>query len=69
MDSWINVNGENVQTLQILFLTTMIILLPSLVVMMTSFTRYIISFSFLRSAMGTAANPAQHGPGGHGALF
>ena len=57
MDAWINVNGENVQTLQILFMTTMITLLPSMVVMMTSFTRYIISFSFLRSAMGLQQNP------------
>ena len=47
MDAWINVNGENVQTLQILFMTTMLTLLPSMVVMMTSFTRYIISFSLL----------------------
>ena len=52
MDALINVNGENVQALQILFLTTLLTLLPSAVVMMTSFTRYIISFSFLRSAMG-----------------
>ena len=44
MDSIINVNGENVQTIEILLLTTLITLLPSLVVMMTSFTRYIISF-------------------------
>lgn len=57
MDALINVNGENVQTLQILFLTTMVTLLPSVVVMMTSFTRYIISFSFLRSAMGLQQNP------------
>ena len=57
MDALINVNGENVQTLQILFMTTMLTLLPSMVVMMTSFTRYIISFSFLRSAMGLQQNP------------
>ena len=57
MDALINVNGENVQTLQILFMTTMIALLPSMVVMMTSFTRYIISFSFLRTAMGLQQNP------------
>ena len=42
MDALINVNGENFQTLQILLLTTLITLLPSIVVMMTSFTRYII---------------------------
>ena len=57
MDALINVNGENVQTLQILFLTTIITLLPSILVMMTSFTRYIISFSFLRSALGLQQNP------------
>lgn len=57
MDSLINVNGDNVQTLQILFMTTLVMLLPSIVVMMTSFTRYVISFSFLRSAMGLQQNP------------
>lgn len=53
----INVNGSNVQTLEILFLTTVIALLPSILVMMTSFTRIIISLSFLRTAMGTQQNP------------
>ena len=53
----ISINGDSVQVLEILFLTTMITLLPSLVVMMTSFTRYVISFSFLRTAMGTQQTP------------
>lgn len=53
----ISINGESVQTLEILFLTTIITLLPSLLVMMTSFTRYIVSFSFLRTAMGTQNTP------------
>ena len=57
MDALINVNGEQVQTLQILFLTTLITLMPSILVMITSFTRYVISFSFLRSAMGLQQNP------------
>lgn len=57
MDALINVNGEQVQTLEILLLTTLITLLPSIVVMMTSFTRYVISFSFLRTAMGLQQNP------------
>lgn len=57
MDALINVNGENVQTLEVLLLTTLITLMPSMVVMMTSFTRYIISFSFLRTAMGLQQNP------------
>ena len=53
----ININGDSVQILEILFLTTLISLLPSFVVMMTSFTRYIISLSFLRTAMGTQNTP------------
>ncbi len=53
----ININGSNVETLQILLLTTLITLLPSIIVMMTSFTRYIVVFSFLRSAMGTQQTP------------
>ena len=56
-ESLININGENVQTLEVLFLTTIITLLPSILVMMTSFTRYIISFSFLRTALGTQQTP------------
>ena len=53
----INVNGDSVQTLEILFLTTVITLLPSILIMMTSFTRIIISLSFLRTAIGTNQNP------------
>ena len=45
------------QTLDILLLTTVLALLPSLVVLMTSFTRYIVVFSFLRTAMGTQQTP------------
>ena len=56
-DSLININGDSVQTLEILLLTTLIALLPSMLVMMTSFTRYIISLSFLRTAMGTQQTP------------
>ena len=56
-DALVNVNGNNEQALQILFLTTAITLLPSLAAMMTSFTRYVVTFSFLRSAMGTQQTP------------
>ncbi len=56
-EALININGNQVQTLQILALTTLITLLPSILVMMTSFTRYIIVFSFLRNAMGTQQIP------------
>ncbi|MCI8608137.1 MAG: flagellar type III secretion system pore protein FliP [Firmicutes bacterium] len=56
-DSLININGDQVQTLEIIFLMTILALAPTLVIMMTSFTRYIITFSFLRTAMGTQQTP------------
>lgn len=56
-DALISVNGESVQTLEILFLTTVMMLLPSLIIMMTSFTRYVVVLSFLRTAMGTQQTP------------
>ena len=56
-DALINVNGDSVQTLEILLFTTIMMLLPSLIVMMTSFTRYVVVFSFLRNAMGTQQTP------------
>lgn len=56
-DALININGDQVQTLEILFLTTVIALFPTMLVMMTCFTRFIIVISFLRTAMGTNAVP------------
>ncbi len=56
-DNLISINGDSVQTLEIIFLTTIISLLPSLLVTMSSFTRYIVSLSFLRTAMGTQQTP------------
>ena len=53
----INVNGDSVQALDITLLLVIMTLLPTLVVMMTSFTKYVISFSFLRTAMGTQQTP------------
>ncbi|MDB5038158.1 MAG: flagellar biosynthesis protein flip [Bacteriovoracaceae bacterium] len=44
-------------TLQILLMITILSLAPSIVVAMTSFTRFIIVFSLLRHAMGTTAVP------------
>ena len=57
LDGYININGDGLETLEILFLTTLITLLPSLLVMMSSFPRYIVTFSFLRTAMGTQQTP------------
>lgn len=44
-------------TLQILFLTILIALLPSILMVMTTFTRLIIVFSFIRSGLGTQQMP------------
>ncbi len=46
-----------VQTLNVVLLITLLILAPSLVLVMTSFTRLIIVFAFLRQALGTQQMP------------
>lgn len=56
-DALINVNGSQVPTLDILLMLTIISLLPSLVIMVTSFTRTVIILSFLRNAMGIQQTP------------
>lgn len=53
--------GENEQTtvttLQLIFLITIISLAPSILLMMTCFTRIIISLHFLRAGLGTQQMP------------
>ena len=44
-------------TIQVLVLMTVLTLLPSVVLMFTSFTRIIVVFAILRQAMGTATTP------------
>ena len=56
-DSFITINGGRVPTLEILFLLTILMLLPSIVIMMTSFTRTVIILSFLRNALGIQQIP------------
>lgn len=56
-DAVININGNSIQTLEMIFLMTTISLLPFIVLMMTCFTRVIIVLSFTRSAMGVQATP------------
>ncbi|PAF47708.1 flagellar biosynthetic protein FliP [Helicobacter sp. 12S02232-10] len=46
-----------VTTLNIVVILTFLVLAPSLVLVMTSFTRLIIVFSFLRTALGTQQSP------------
>lgn len=57
LDGLVNINGDSVQTLEIIFLLTLLSLLPSAVILMTSFTRYVVALSFLRTAMGTQQTP------------
>ena len=50
-------NGGNVPALDMIVLITLVALLPSIAVMMTSFTRIIIILSFTRNAMGVQQTP------------
>ena len=47
----------NLGALEVIVLFSFLALLPSIVLMMTSFTRIIIVLSFLRNALGTAQSP------------
>ena len=47
-----------VMTMQIIFLITILSLAPSILIMMTSFTRLVIVFHFLRSALATQTVPS-----------
>jgi flagellar biosynthetic protein FliP len=63
-DSSVNIAFNGVQsssgsanTLQMLFLLTIVALSPSIIIMMSSFTRVIIVLSFVRSALGLQQTP------------
>lgn len=56
-NSLISINGEQMPTLEIFFMLTVMMLLPSIVVMMTSFLRIIIVLSFTRTAIGVQQTP------------
>ncbi len=49
--------GGGFGPLELLFLVTLLSLAPSILIMMTSFTRIIIVLSFLRNALGTQQTP------------
>ncbi|MGM0622745.1 MAG: flagellar type III secretion system pore protein FliP [Campylobacterota bacterium] len=49
--------GDLVTSLNVLILFTLLALAPSIVLVMTSFTRLIVVFAFLRQAMGTQQSP------------
>ena len=49
--------GDLAITLKILFLITVLSIAPTILIMLTSFTRMVVVFSFLRHAMGTQQMP------------
>ena len=51
-------DGTYSVTLQILFIMTALTVLPSLILMMTSFTRIIVVFAILRQALGLQQTPS-----------
>ncbi|OJU14282.1 MAG: flagellar biosynthetic protein FliP [Clostridiales bacterium 43-6] len=57
----VNINGSDVagssNSLQLLFLITVLALVPSLLIMMTGFTRIVIVLSFVRNALGLQQTP------------
>jgi len=52
-----DINGNSAETVEILVMLTIISLLPSILIMMTSFTRIIIVLSFLKNALGLQQTP------------
>lgn len=53
----VNVNGDGMDTIEIIIMLTIISLIPSILIMMTCFTRIIIVLSFLRNALGLQQTP------------
>lgn len=53
----VNINADRVPTLELILMLTLIALLPTFLVMMTSFTRIIIILGFLRNALGVQQTP------------
>lgn len=58
-DISININGldNSSNSLKILFLLTLLALVPSILIMMTGFTRIVIVLSFIRNALGLQQTP------------
>jgi len=56
-EALININGGNVQTFEIIVLLTLISLIPSFLIMTTSFARILIVLSIFRNALGLQQTP------------
>jgi flagellar biosynthetic protein FliP len=53
----IDINGDSSDAVRILLLLTILTILPSILIMTTSFTRIIVTFSLLRNAIGLQQTP------------
>ncbi|WRS26681.1 flagellar type III secretion system pore protein FliP [Oscillospiraceae bacterium MB08-C2-2] len=53
----VSINGKSSDSVKIILLMTLLTLLPSILIMMTCFTRIIIVFSLLRNALGLQQTP------------
>lgn len=53
----ININGDEIDTVEIIIMLTVLALLPSILIMMTCYTRIIIVLSFMRNALGLQQTP------------
>ena len=56
-DTLININGDSVQTLDIIITLTILSLIPSILMLTTCFTRIIIVLSILKNALGLQNTP------------
>jgi len=56
-EALININGGNIQTFEIIVLLTLISLIPSFLIMTTSFARILIVLSIFRNALGLQQTP------------
>ncbi len=54
---WEGTPSDMATSIQIMLVLTVLSLAPSILIMMTSFTRVLIVFSFVRNALGTANSP------------
>lgn len=57
IDAFSNYNGGNSELINLFLLFTLISLIPTFLILTTSFTRIIISLSFTRNALGTQQSP------------
>lgn len=57
LDAFSNYNGEFSEIINLFLLFTVVSLIPTLLVLTTSFTRILISLSFTRNALGTQQSP------------